>query len=86
MFIGTTPVAEDKDIIKTVEDFRKLLEKALDVGTMIGYKGCNYDIDYDTNVTLGQYGCSGDSISDIRLMDDTVYVVYEVVARQEVWA
>ena len=69
MFIGTAPVAEDKDIIKTVEDFRKLLEKALDVGTMIGYKGC-----------------SGDSISDIRLMDDTAYVVYEVVARQEVWA
>lgn len=86
MYVGTTSNVDHKEIIKTVMDFKMLLERALEVGTMIGYKGGDYDIDECTDVTLGQYGCSGDSISDIRLIDNTVYVVYEVIIRQEVWA
>lgn len=59
----------------TVRDFKELLDRALDKGTMEGYKGGDYDIDEDTEVVLASYGDSGGyAIAEFIEREDDVYM------------
>lgn len=85
MYIGHTDDSLNIETIHTVKELKELLDKALKIGVMRGYKGGEYVIDEYTQVTIGMYGCSGDNIDDIRVIDNVCYVVYGRYIYQEVW-
>lgn len=85
MYIGYTRNKDSKNILNTVGELKKLINQALSFGRMTGYKGGEFDIDNSTFVRIGAYGFSGSYISDIRQIDDVIYVVYEEVITREVW-
>lgn len=82
MYIGSSESRSERTI-ETVSEFKKLLNKALDTKVMTGYKGGEFVINDTTRVTIGAYGCCGDYISDVRLINGVAYLVYEQM--QEVW-
>ena len=84
MYVGYNMRQEDENTIKTVGEMVNLLERAKIHGTMIGYKGGDYDIDDWTTVTVGIYGLSGDEVYDTTVKNGTFYLIvgeYKFIAR-----
>lgn len=84
MYVGYNMQQEDENTIKTVGEMVNLLERAKIQGTMIGYKGGDYDIDDWTTVTIGTYGLSGDEVYDTAVKNGTFYLIvgeYKFIAR-----
>lgn len=84
MYVGYNMRQEDENTIKTVGEMVNLLERAKIQGTMIGYKGGDYDIDDWTTVTVGIYGLSGDEVYDTTVKNGTFYLIvgeYKFIAR-----
>lgn len=84
MYVGYNMQQEDENTIKTVGEMVNLLERAKIQGTMIGYKGGDYDIDDWTTVTVGIYGLSGDEVYDTTVKNGTFYLIvgeYKFIAR-----
>lgn len=82
MYLSTS---KDEKDIKTVLDFKNLIEKALKQENMISYKGGDFIIDNYTTVTIGEYGIGGLPITDIRQVNDIVYIIYSQIVYQEIW-
>lgn len=74
MYIGYNMQQKD-DTIKTVGELIDLLERAKKQGTMVGYKGGDFDIDDWTTVTIGSYGLSGNEVYDTAIKNGTFYLV-----------
>lgn len=83
MYLSTS---KDEKDIKTVLDFKNLIEKALKQKNMIGYKGGDFIIDDYTTVTIGEHGIGGLPITDIRQVNDIVYIIYSQIVYQEIWS
>lgn len=77
MHIRYTDDKNAKGVIFTVGELKNLLNEALSCGDCY--------LDNTTYVRIGGVGLSGHYISDIRLIDDTVYIVYEETVKREVW-
>lgn len=84
MYLGFT-LNKDKTTINSVDDLLKLLNKAVKIGTMYGYKGGDFDITGDTNVTIGEEGIPGRYIHDIIFRNETVYLVVGEYRFVELW-
>lgn len=84
MYIGYTKNIDDKTI-QTVKEFKDLIYRALKQEVMMGYKGGEFNITEHTNVTIGEFGYSGEYIDDIREKDGIVYLVYVKQQIVEVW-
>ena len=52
---------------------------------MYGYKGGDFDITGDTNVTIGEEGIPGRYIHDIIFRNETVYLVVGEYRFVELW-
>lgn len=75
MYLGYNMKQEKDDTIKTVGELIGLLERAKKQGTMVGYKGGDFDIDDWTTVTIGSYGLSGNEVYDTAIKNGTFYLV-----------
>lgn len=75
MYLGYNMTQEKDDTVKTVGELINLLERAKKQGTMVGYKGGDFDIDNWTTVTIGSYGLSGNEICDTIIKNETFYLV-----------
>ena len=60
---------------KTVGDVLKILDDALDRGYMTGYKGGEFDVDDNISMNMAMYGCTGQHIVDVIVVDDVVNIV-----------
>jgi hypothetical protein len=62
----------------TIGDFKKIINEALDEGTMEGYKGGDYPIDESTFTWLGSYSSSeGYEILDVKKIDGIIFVIVD---------
>lgn len=75
--IGYTKSKDLETVITNVGEFKKLLNEML---------SCKkYYIDKSSYARIGGAGLEGHDISDIRLLEDTVYVIYGETTFKEVW-
>lgn len=72
MYIGWDD--EDKGF-NTVGKLKEVLNDALDVGVMIGYKGGEFSIAEDTLLWFSTYGDTGYTIVDIQEFNGQIFVV-----------
>ena len=84
MYLGFT-LNKDKTTINSVDDLLRLLSKAVKIGVMGSYKGGDFDITGDTNVTIGEEGIPGRYIHDIIFRNETVYLVVGEYRFVELW-
>lgn len=77
MYIAITELAPNCSTVYTTGDLVDLLYKALSEGTMLGYKGGEFNIERDTLVTLGGYGYMGNSIVGVTTFEDECRIIEE---------
>lgn len=85
MYLGYSYKKDESYTIKTVGELIGLLECAKKQGTMVGYKGGDFDIDDWTSVTMGSYGLSGYDICDTVIKNETFYLVVGEYRFVEKW-
>ncbi|MCA1021540.1 hypothetical protein [Halobacillus litoralis] len=61
--------------LNTVGSLKEMLEKALKIGGMHGYKGGNYRITPDTLVWLANYGSCGKMIVDLKEIEGRLILI-----------
>lgn len=71
-------VCDDNRYGMDLNAFIDLLSNALDDGCMYGYKGGEYDINEETLITLGNYGCCGKYIINAIEEDDCIRIIVEM--------
>lgn len=75
--IGYTKSKDLETVITNVGEFKNLLNEML---------SCKkHYIDNSSYARIGGAGLQGHDISNIKLIDDTVYIVYEETVSKEVW-
>ncbi|MGG0308255.1 hypothetical protein ABEY43_05985 [Priestia megaterium] len=70
--------SDEDNGFNTIGEFKKVINKALEDGTMQGYKGGDFSIDESTFTWMVAYGSSdGYEILDVREIDGIIFVIVD---------